>query len=250
MLTDPWFYVAAIPAMIILGISKGGFGSIGILTVPILSLVMSPVQAAGITLPILVASDIVALFSYRRQYDAGVLKVMLPGAVIGIGIGWLTAAWITEHWIRLIVGLVSVLFAVDYWLRHKRSVTPHKPNSAKGVFWGMVTGFVSFVSHSGGPPFQMYAAPLRLDPLIFAGTSVIFFAITNALKLVPYFFLGQFDSENLTTALVISPICLASVFLSVWLVKRIDPTAFYDLIYLMIFLIGLFLVWQGASGLV
>jgi len=249
MIDNPWFYVAAVPAMIILGISKGGFGTIGILHIPILAMAISPVQAAGIVLPILVVSDVIAVFAYRRKYDWGVLKIMIPGALLGIAIGWLTAAWVTEHQIRLIVGIVSVLFAVDYWLRHKRNVIAHQPNVAKGVFWGTVTGFVSFVSHSGGTPFQMYTAPLRLNPLVFAGTSVIFFAVTNAVKVIPYFFLGQFDRENLITAAVIAPIALPSVFLGVWLVKRIDPVTFYDLIYALIFLVGLFLVWQGAASI-
>jgi uncharacterized membrane protein YfcA len=211
---------------------------------------ISPVQAAGISLPILVVSDVIALFAYRRKFDAGVLKVMIPGALLGILIGWLTAAWVTEHLIRLIVGVVSVLFAVDYWFRNKRRLTPREPNTVKGVFWGTVTGFVSFVSHSGGTPFQMYAAPLRLDPVIFAGTSVIFFAVTNAVKLVPYFLLGQFDRENLITAAVIGPIAIPAVFLGVWLVKRTDPRRFYDLIYALIFIVGVFLVWQGATAMI
>jgi uncharacterized membrane protein YfcA len=250
MIHDPWFYIAAIPAMIILGVSKGGFTVIGILAVPILAIVISPVQAAGITLPILVLSDIVAIITYRRLYDLGVLKVILPGALLGILIGWLTAAWVTEHQIRLIVGLVSVLFALDYWFRAKKRVDPHPPNTAKGLFWGTVTGFTSFVSHAGGTPYQIYVAPLRLEPLVFAGTTVIVFAVINAVKLVPYFFLGQFDSENLLTAAIISPIALVSVLLGIWLVKNIDPKAYYDLVYALIFLVGLFLVWEGVAALV
>jgi uncharacterized membrane protein YfcA len=248
MIHDPWFYVAAVPAMIILGISKGGFGTIGILHIPILAMVISPVQAAGIALPILIVSDIIAVFAYRRKYDWDVLKIMLPGALFGIAIGWATAAWVTEHEIRIIVGLVSIFFAVNYWLRHKRSPVAARPNVPKGIFWGTVTGFVSFVSHSGGTPYQMYTAPLRLEPIVFAGTSVIFFAVTNAVKVVPYFFLGQFDRQNLITAAIIGPIALPAVFLGVWLVRRIDPRTFYDVIYALIFAVGLFLVWQGASG--
>ncbi len=103
--------------MIILGLSKGGFGALGMLTVPILALVISPVQAAAIVLPILVLSDVVALFSYRGMFDATTLKIMLPGAIVGIAIGWWTAAWVTEQEIRLIVGAISVAFALNYWLR-------------------------------------------------------------------------------------------------------------------------------------
>jgi uncharacterized membrane protein YfcA len=250
MIDNPWFYVAAVPAMIILGISKGGFGAVGILGILLLSLVISPVQAAGITLPILVASDIIALVSYRRTFDAGVLKLMIPSALLGIAIGWATASLVSEHLVRLIVGLVAVFFGLNYWLRHKHSVAPHPPNTAKGLFWGTIVGFVSFVSHSGGPPFQVYAAPLRLPPRVFAGTSVILFALINAVKLPPYFFLGQFSRENMLVAAAIAPIALLAVFLGVWLVKHVDPRRFYDLIYASIFVIGLFLVVQGVTALV
>jgi hypothetical protein len=148
MISDPLFYAAAIPAMVMLGLSKGGFTTMGLLAVPIMALVISPVQAAGIILPILVLSDIVALVSYRRSYDATTLKIMLPGAMVGIAIGWLTAAWVSENEIRLIVGTVSVLFAVNYWFRRRLRQKPHGPSVVKGSFWAVITGFVSFVSQA------------------------------------------------------------------------------------------------------
>lgn len=249
MIQDPWFYVAAIPAMIVIGLAKGGFGAIGVLHVPLLAIVISPVQAAGITLPILVVSDIVAIITYRRQFDVGVLKVMLPSALVGVAIGWGAAAWVNEHYIRLIVGAVAVLFALDYWIRRRGDVEPQQPDLVKGWFWGMVTGFVSFVSHSGGPPYQMYTAPLRLKPTIFAGTSVLFFAIINAVKIPPYFLLGQFDRENLITAAIITPVAIPFVLIGAWLVKRFDVRAFYRVVYVLIFAVGLYLVAQGALSI-
>ncbi len=250
MISDPWFYAAAVPAMIVLGLSKGGFSVIGMLTVPLLSIAISPVQAAGITLPILILSDVVAVSSYWRQWDKGVLAVMLPGALVGILIGWLTAAWVSEGMIRLIVGVVAVAFALNYWLRHRRQAEATAPNPAKGAFFGMITGFASFVSHAGGPPYQVYAAPLRLPPRIFAGTAVIFFATVNTIKLVPYFFLGQFQQENLLTSAILLPISIPATILGVWLVKRIDPKTFYELIYSFIFVVGVFLVGQSIYGMV
>jgi len=250
MITDPLFYAAAIPAMIILGLSKGGFTTAGLLAVPIMALVVSPVQAAGITLPILVLSDIVAVISYWRVFDATTLKIMLPGAMVGVGIGWLTAAWVTEQEIRLIVGAISVLFALNHWLRHRLRQKPHGPNVVKGSFWAVISGFTSFVSHAGGPPFQMYAVPLRLEPRLFAGTTVIMFAIMNAVKLVPYFLLGQFDTANLTTSAVLLPISIPATFVGVWLVRKFETDAFYRLVYVLIFLVGVYLVWEALSELV
>jgi uncharacterized membrane protein YfcA len=250
MITDPWFYAAAIPAVIILGLSKGGFTALGLLMVPVMALAISPVQAAGITLPILVFSDLVALVSYRRIYDPTTLKIMIPGAMAGIGIGWLTASYVTETHIRLIVGIISIVFAVQFFLRRGKEVQAAPQNVAKGTFWSIITGFTSFVSHAGGPPFQVYAAPLRLEPRIFAGTSVILFALVNAVKLIPYFFLGQFDTQNLVTAAILLPISIPATLLGVWLVKRFDPRRFYDLIYATIFLVGVYLVVESIIDLV
>ena len=248
MLTDPWFYAAAVPAMIVLGISKGGFAAIGILAVPILSLVISPIQAAGIVLPILVLSDLVAVVSYWGVFDRRTLAIMLPGAMIGILIGYLTASWVTENEIRLIVGVISVAFALNYFFRHRigDAAAPH--NVPKGVFWATVTGFTSFVSHAGGTPFQMYVAPLRLAPRLFAGTGVLLFAVVNAVKTVPYFLLGQFDAQNLTMSAVLLPISIPATFLGVWLVKRIDANAFYRIVYAIIFLVGAYLVWESLAA--
>ena len=250
MIADPWFYAAAVPAMIILGLSKGGFASIVILSVPIMALVISPVQAAGIVLPILVLSDIIAVVSYRKLYDLPTLKITLPAAVIGVGIGWAAAATVTEDQTRLIVGIISVLFALNYWFRHRLKPKPHGQNAAKANFWGVVAGFTSFVSHSGGPPYQMYAVPLRLEPRIYAGTTVIFFATINAIKLVPYFFLGQFDATNLTTSAILLPVSIPATLLGVWLVRRFETEAFYKWIYASIFLVGLFLVINSTAALI
>ena len=203
MLHDPWFYAAAIPAMFFLGLSKGGFASIGILAVPILALVIPPVQAAGITLPVLILSDIIAVITYWGVFDRKTLQIVLPGSLIGLLIAWLTASWVTEHEIRLIVGLISIAFALNWWFRHRLKPVPHGPDVVKGTFWSIIAGFTSFISHAGGPPFQMYAVPLRLEPRVFAGATVLTFAIINAVNTVPYFFLGQFDTANLTASLVL-----------------------------------------------
>lgn len=247
MITDPWFYAAAVPAMIILGLAKGGFSVLGLLTVPVLSLVISPVQAAGITLPILILSDIVALISYWRSWDMGVLKSMLPGALVGVAIGWATAAWVEESHIRLIVGAVAIAFALNHWILERRRPEPRKPNLVKASFWALGAGFTSFVSHAGGPPYQIYTVPLRMAPRVFASTAVVFFFIINAVKVGPYLLLGQFSTQNLTTSAILLPISVPATLFGVWLVKRIDPKLFYGAIYWLIFVIGCFLVFQSLS---
>ena len=250
MFTEFAFYAAAIPAVAVAGLSKGGFGgAMGMLAVPILALVISPVQAAGIMLPILLVMDAISLYFYRRIFDRPTLAVMLPASILGIAVGWATAAYVKEDFVRLLVGLISIVFALNYWFGDRLRALPAQPNGAKGAFWGLLAGFTSFVSHAGAPPFQMYALPLRLDKQVFVGTSVIFFAVTNAVKLIPYFFLGQFDAANLETAAVLFPLAALTTVLGIWIVRVIDQTIFYGLSYLFVMLIGLKLTWDGALSL-
>jgi uncharacterized membrane protein YfcA len=249
VLHDPWFWAVAIPAVMMVGLSKGGLGPLGTLTVPLLSLVVPPVQAAGLTLPIFVLSDVVAVISYRKSFHAPTLRLMLPAAAVGIGLGWLTAARVSEDAVRLIIGAVSVLFAANWWFRTRHAPEPSTPSAPKGAFWGALAGFTSFVSHSGGPPFQVYAVPLGFSPTVFVGTSTLFFAAVNAMKLVPYFFLGQLDASNLAAAALLAPVAVVCALVTVRLIRVIDPRRFYWAMYLMIFAAGLLVIGQALADL-
>lgn len=253
LLSDPWFYAAAIPAVILVGLSKGGFGgAMGFVGVPMLALVMSPVQGAAILLPILCLMDVTSLWTWRGVYDIQTLKIMLPGAIVGIGLGWLTAALVTVGMVRLIVGAVAIVF-VGRWLwqlARRQADVPAKRGTLAGAFWGTVAGFTSFVAHVGGPPFQVYALPLRLDPKVFTGTSVIFFAITNALKLIPYFALGQFDATNLAASAVLMPIAPLATLAGAWLVRRMRPEIFYPFTYATVAIIAVKLIYDEIGALI
>jgi uncharacterized protein len=249
MLTDPMFYAVAVPAVIFVGLAKGGFVSaLAMLGVPMMSLFISPVQAAGIMLPILIAMDVFAIWAYWGTYDAPNLKILIPAAILGIFIGWLTAAYVSEAHVRLIVGLVALAFCLDYWFGRK----PEGGTGVsvpKGGFWGTIAGFTSFVSHAGGPPVQMYLLPQRLEPRLFVGTCVIFFACVNWIKVIPYAALGQFSAANLLTSLILSPLAPLSIFAGAWLVKKLKMDTFYRIAYFAIFAVALKLIWDGASAI-
>ena len=256
MMTDPLFYATAIPAVILVGLSKGGFGgAMALLGVPLMALTISPVQAAAILLPILIVMDMVSLWSWRSHWDRKTLVIMLPGALFGIAIGWFTAAWVTVPMIKLIVGAVALWFVWRYVSQNlissrsggKPVARPHQPT--KGAFWGALSGFTSFVSHAGGPPYQIYALPLRQDPKTYTGTSVRFFATINAIKLVPYFALGQFDATNLSTSLVLAPLAPVATLAGAYIVRRMKPDIFYPFMYVMVLLAALKLIWDGTLHL-
>lgn len=251
LLADPYFYLAAVPAVVLVGLSKGGFGgAVGFVGVPVMALVMPPVQAAAVLLPILVLMDLVSLWTWRGVFDRRTLAIMLPGAMLGIAVGWWTAAAVTTDAIRLIVGAVTLAF-VGRWLygrfRHGAERVARQ-NPALGAFWGTVAGFTSFVAHVGGPPYQVYTLPLRMPPTLFTGTSVVFFAITNAVKLIPYFLLGQFDAANLKASLALMPLAPLATLAGAWLVRRMRPEVFYPFTYATVALVGVKLVWDSVAS--
>jgi uncharacterized membrane protein YfcA len=252
LLTDPWFYAVAVPAVILVGLSKGGFaGGVGFVGVPLMALTMSPVQAAAILLPILCLMDVVSVWTWWGVYDRKTLADMLPGAFLGVGLGWWLAASVTADMVRLVVGFVAAVFVLRWAYLSLRHGASHamQPNRIAAGFWGTVSGFTSFVAHVGGPPYQVYALPLRLDPKVLSGTTAIFFAITNAIKLVPYFALGQFDTTNLAASAVLMPLAPLSTLAGAWLVRRMKPEVFYPLTYATVALIAVKLVWDGVADL-
>lgn len=250
MIEDPYFYVVALPAILLIGLSKGGFGgALAMLGVPMMALTIPPVQAAAILLPILIVMDIVGLVSYRKIYDRVSLGILIPPALLGVAVGWVLASFVSETMVRCIIGVVAISFTLRYWLKSEETRGQPVPHSRPwGSFWGLIAGFTSFVSHAGGPPYQMYTLPLRLEPRLFAGTAVIFFAVVNSVKLIPYFALGQFSSDNLMTSLILMPLAPIATLIGVWGVKVINPQKFYVLSYSLLLIIGVKLVWDAMSA--
>ncbi len=255
ILTDPLFYAVAVPAVIVSGISKGGFGGgLGIMTVPLMALVLSPAQAAAIMLPILCAIDIVGLWAYRGQGDKRNLQLLLVAAVIGIAIGALTFRYLTADALRIILGVVAIGFTLrwfwqSYWARRTGTAIVAAPrNGPRGLFWGTLSGYTSFIAHAGGPPLSVYLLPQRLDKTVYQATTVVFFAVVNYVKLVPYALLDMFPATNLATSAVLMPAAILGTLLGVWLHKRINDRLFYQVCYGFTFLTGCKLLFDGIAG--
>ncbi|MCO5129914.1 MAG: sulfite exporter TauE/SafE family protein [Xanthobacteraceae bacterium] len=246
LIPDPLFYAVAIPAVLLLGLSKGGFAGLGTAATPLVALYLPPLEAAALILPVLITQDLISLYVYRRDWDAANLKIMLPGAAAGMALAWLTASRVSDDTIRVIVGLVGVAFVANMWLQRKAAAKAGRVGS--GVFWGAVSGFTSFMMQGGGPPFQVYVLPQRLPKLTLVGTTTIFFAVINALKIGPYFALGQFTSANFVTSLALLPVAVAANLAGVWLVRKTPTGLFYRIAYVLLFVISAALLWQGARG--
>lgn len=252
MITDPIFYLLAVPALLIVGIAKGGLGGgIGILGVPLMALAIGPVQAAAIMLPILMVMDGFALRQWWGRWDLPNLRVVLPGAIAGIVLGTFTFRYLSEDHIRVLIGVIAVGFVVNHFagLLAGRRLPPgrREPRPVAGSFWGALSGFTSFGVHAGGPPINVYLLRQGLDKSTFQATSVIFFAIVNWVKVPPYAWLGQLQLDNLTTALVLSPLAPLGIWLGAWLHHRIDETWFFRVIYASLLVVGVRLIWIGLT---
>ena len=246
VLSDPAFYAAAIPAVLIFGISKGGFGGgLGIAAVPLMALAVSPAVAAGILLPLLLLMDAIGVWAYRRRFDRRIIRTMLPGALAGIVVASLAFHYLNDDLVRVLLGLIAVGFAADYFLRDRAAAPARSHDPRRAAIWGSLAGFTSTVAHSGGPPANIYLLPLKLDKTIFVGSMIVLFALINAAKVIPYVLLGLFSPVNLWASLALAPLAALGMLAGIWLHDKVDQVLFYRLCYVFVLLTGLKLIHDG-----
>jgi uncharacterized protein len=248
IISDPVFYLLAIPAILALGLGKGGFAGLGMISTPLLALRMPPLQAAAILLPILLCQDVISVWAYRRDWCAWNLRVLLPGSIVGVAAAWMFATFVSQAYVEVAVGTTGICFVL-YMFFARVPAQARRPSAAAGVFWGSLAGFTSTIIQVGGPPYQVHILPQRLDKLTLIGTTIIFFALVNVMKIAPYFALGQFSARTLATSFLLLPLAIASNLFGLWLARRMPTELFYKLAYLLVLLISLGLCWQGTRAM-
>lgn len=245
VITDPWFYAVAVPAVLLMGISKSGFGAgFGALAVPLMALAVPVPQAAAILLPLLAVMDALGLAALMKEADRSVLKLLLPAGLLGTVIGTVLFGLLPAHVVAGVVGALTLLFLAQRLFFPPQADAPPPPRWL-GFGLGTASGFTSFVAHAGGPPVSVYLLPLRLSPVVFTATTAVFFAVVNASKWIPYAWLGLIDFTNMATSLLLMPLAPIGVWVGVRLVRRVNQQLFYRLIYLGMFLTGGKLLWDG-----
>ncbi len=243
---DLIFWIIAVFAAITVGLGKGGLPVIASLAVPSLSLFMSPISAAGLLLPVYIVSDIFALIFYRKDFNAKILKISFLGMTIGVLIGWATANIVIEWVVTIIIGLMGVIFALNQIFKNQiQNIKAIKINKTKGIFWCSIAGFTSFISHNGGPPWQIFVLPIGLNKVAYVGSSVIAFSYVNAIKVVPYYFLGQLNFESIKIAFFLLIPASFAVYLGYIAVKVIPEKVFFLIVSWSLLLISLKLIFDG-----
>ena len=245
LITDPFFYAVAIPAVLLLGISKSGFGAgFGSLAVPMMAMAVTVPQAAAILMPVLLLMDLLGMAAFRKDFDKKLLVFLIPFGLLGTVIGTLLFKVLDSHVVAGIVGVFTLVFLAQ------RLLFPPKPGSAPPPRWlgallTTTSGFTSFIAHAGGPPINAYVIPLKLSPLVFSATMSFFFFFINLSKWVPYAWLGLLDMRNFATSLVLLPLAPVGVFIGVRIARRINQVLFYRFLYTGMFLTGCKLVWDA-----
>ncbi len=248
MIDDPWFYAVAVPAVLLMGLSKSGFGSgFGALAVPLMALAVPVPQAAAIMLPLLAVMDAFGITALWRERDRALLRLLLPAGLLGTLIGTALFGWLSAAFVAGLVGAMTLLFlAIRRLFPPRRDAPP--PSRWLGWLMGTASGFTSFVAHAGGPPIGFYVLPLKLAPVTFTATMAVFFTAINASKWLPYAWLGLFDATNLLTSAVLAPLAPLGVWLGVRIVRRVRQDLFYRLFELGMLLTGIKLVWDAVRA--
>lgn len=247
LITDPYFYAVTIPAVLLLGISKSGFGAgFGSLAVPMMALAVTVPDAAAILMPVLLVMDILGMAAFRKDFDMKLLRFLLPWGLVGIAIGAVLFKVLASHTVAGMVGVFTLLFLAQRLLFPPTLDSPHPPQWL-GAILTATSGFTSFIAHAGGPPINAYVIPMRLSPVKFTATMAFYFFVINLAKWIPYAWLGLLDTRNMATSLVLLPIAPIGVLIGVRLARRISPVLFYRLLYTGMALTGIKLIWDAVK---
>lgn len=227
------------------GVSKGGFaGGFGTLSVPLMALAIGPIEAAGLLLPLLLVMDGFTVKAWWGRHDGAEVRRLLPGLALGVVLGTLLAGSLDEDGVRLLLGILSLLFAT-YMLLRPAVARPISPRWA--LLAGTGCGFTSFLAHAGAPPLNLYLVPRRLSKETFIATCAIAFAAVNLIKLPPYLWLGEINLTSIWASLLLVPVAWAGVKSGLWLQHRVSEALFYRLVIVAMLIVGVQLLIKALG---
>lgn len=240
----PAIVIAVAVAAFLIGVSKAGVGgSLGPF-ITVVVVVALPAQAAiALLLPLLIVGDWIALAALWRRWDTRHLRLLLPGAVVGVAIGTYLLAHLDSPLFTRLLGGVILLF-VAYWVVSPRL---HRSEAYRNRAWhgtvaGTVAGFTSALAHAGGPPVAIYLLLQRIDPPRFVATNTLLFGVVNLVKVPAYVSAGLFDWNlqlRLAWAVLLIPIGVA---VGRFVVERIDREVFNRVIVALLGVAGIYLL--------
>ena len=246
---EPVAWLVSAVAILITGITKSGLGgALGGLAVPLMTMWISPRDAAAVMLPILILTDFMGIGAWRGKASLPDLRLLVPGAVVGIVVGTLAFGVMSDRLVKGSIGLIAVAFSLDRLVRHggKPPGEGRPPERRWAWLAGIASGFTSTLAHAGGPPMVAYLLGRGLPRQIFVATSVYYFTFINVAKLPFYLALGLFTRDNLLTALMLSPLVPVGVWLGLKVLRHIPERPFYLFATIALGLSGVQLLWSAV----
>lgn len=247
---DTQFYAVAIPAAFIAGFAKGGFGgSAAFVATALLALIIPPVVALGIMLPLLMLVDFAVLKPFWRKWHWPSAWALMVGAMPGIALGVLLFRVANPDVLRILIGLVSLAFVAFQMAQNRGLVSqPERPFDTKiGLLAGLASGFITFVSHAGGPLTAIYLLSLGLKKTTYQATTVLVWWVINVARAVPYAFLGVFTYDTLRADLIMAPAALIGAAAGVYAHKLMPERWFFAVTYVLLLGAGGKLILDGVS---
>lgn len=221
------FYVVLIVVALLVGLSKGGLGAVlGVLVTPLLVLVMPPQVAQALSLPLLMIGDVFALHSYWKTWDMHYVRLLLPMSIVGVLVGTYLLTTLNSVTLRHIIGGFTLLFVVYKLADYRLRSLDYHPRDWHGYLAGAGSGIGSALANAGAVPFTAYMLLQNLTPQVFVGTTTLYFAVLNVLKVPGYILAGLFDLNRLVSVLWAIPLIPVGVYVGRWVVKRINKRVF------------------------
>jgi uncharacterized membrane protein YfcA len=243
------FWTISLIAAFLVGAGKGGLPMVAMLSVPVMSVVMSPMMGAALLLPVYLISDVFGIYIYRRSFSRRNLAILIPAGSIGIAAGYFLAEQVSEDVVRVVIGCIGLSFlAMRLWGEIGGKTEARPADIPRGLLWGSISGFTSFVSHAGGPAFQLYALPQKLPKMTFAGTSTILFAAINLMKVPPYLALGLIDWGDMRTVALLAPVAVLGTCVGYHATRLLPERLFFRLVEIALFAISISLIRAGLTG--
>lgn len=251
MFSDPVFYLVGYLAIFLIAFSKGAFGGgLALVGVPLLSLVMSPIEAAMVVLPCITLMDLFAVRSFGpSSWSKPDLVWLIPGSLAGIAAGYAFFEFVDPRLVAFTIGAVTLAFAADFFLRRRRATESHPVSKPLALLAGWASGFTSFIAHAGGPPANMYLLRRGLEKSVYAGTNLAMFMVGNFLKLIPYGILIWAKPWTFLASLILMPVVPVGVLLGKWLHDRLEQRRLFFWCYILLSVAAAKLLYDAVRSL-
>jgi uncharacterized membrane protein YfcA len=243
---DPIF-VALVIALLgfLIGLTKGGFNTLGALLTPVLSLVLPVSTAVGVLLPMLIVGDAFAIYMYWCEWDTPLVRRMLPLGIVGALLGTYLLATLSPDALRIALAIFVLLLVVYKLASDRIASLAYQPRGWHAPAVGALAGVASGMFNNGGPPFNSYLLLQKLPPRIFIATTALFFALLNLIKVPGFLYTGVLNVQLLLSLWWVFPFIPLGIWAARWLVTHVNQQTFEWIIIVLLIISSIILFWQG-----